>query len=164
MSGSCTRRQAPPDALSGLTLEVKPGGTTVRRALLDVQPGGPWDTAWLRETVPASLTARVVTQDGSVGWHCTLNAPAPAAQPVIIPRSDGVRVEELHPLMLRGANDYPRRFHWPGIWRGMTEGVEAAAADGVFVPGSTTGAHSTSSRTGWASATRPSEKFVPTAA
>jgi len=106
-------------SLTDLTLRAQSGRRSILRGLLDVPPGGAHDTLWVPEPAPERLSARL--QSGARAlWRGDLSLPRPAVR-VLIPRSPCVSVRALKPLMLRGANYYPRRQPWPGIWRAMDE-------------------------------------------
>jgi hypothetical protein len=106
---------------AGLSLHYRLGATEASRALLDVPPGGAWDTLWLPEPAPERLDATLVRSDGTVLWSGPLSIPPRPARRIVIPQSPRVQLGELKPRMLRGTNYYPRHYPWPGIWREMTE-------------------------------------------
>jgi hypothetical protein len=108
-------------AVEGLTLVCQRAGGDVRREILPVPPGGAWDTVWLSEPLPESMPAALV-QGSTTVWTGELRRPAEAWHRLVIPRSPGVALTDLKPLMLRGTNYYPRAHPWPGLWREMDEG------------------------------------------
>ena len=116
------------EARRDLSLRYRLGGKAFVRAILDVPPGGAWDTLWLPEPAPDRIEARLVQGAETVLWSGQLPiAPLPARR-VVIPQSPCVRLDELKPRMLRGTNYYPRHQPWPGLWREM----DAAGFDGEF--------------------------------
>lgn len=109
-----------PGSLTALRLETGSGRSRAARELIDIPAGGACDTIWVREPAPPRLAARLVHGDRVI-WSGNLALPAPAARRVVVPRTPCVRSSDLKPLMLRGANYYPRRYPWPGLWREMDE-------------------------------------------
>ncbi|MGI6352202.1 MAG: cellulase family glycosylhydrolase [Armatimonadota bacterium] len=118
------------EPLTGATLV----GAGARRDLITVPPGGCMDTLWLpadRNVVEATL---LVGQE--VRWEGLLEVGPLPGDAVRIEASPTVAIEQLQPLMLRGANYLPRLTPWPGLWREADRRVfqaEFAALEELFV-------------------------------
>jgi len=108
-------------ARSSLSLHCRVAGKDVTRALLDVPPGGAWDTLWLPEPVPEQLEGSLRQGAETILWSGPLALPPVGDRRVLIPSSPDVQLGDLKPRMLRGTNYYPRHYPWPGLWRQMDE-------------------------------------------
>lgn len=119
--------QAP---VAGATLTA--GG--VSRDLVTIPPGGCMDTMWL--PVDARLVAATLRVGREPLWRGVLAVPPLPGEVVRIESSPPITIEQLQPLMLRGANYLPRRTPWPGLWREadrQTFREEFAAIRDLFV-------------------------------
>jgi hypothetical protein len=105
--------------LNGLVLHYTVGHAARQREILPVPPGGAWDTLWVPAAATAPLSAELFRGDEKI-WNGLLALPAAGNAAVTIRRSPAVQLADLQPLMLRGANYYPRVYPWPGLWREAT--------------------------------------------
>jgi hypothetical protein len=104
------------------------------RPLVDLPHGGAMDTIWLPANTEAAQAS--LSSAGEVIWEGELALPPVEDDPVRIPTSQAVTVDQLQPLMLRGANYLPRLTPWPGLWREADREVfqrELAVIQDLFV-------------------------------
>lgn len=114
----------------GPTLMV--GGT--ERNLIAVPPGGGLDTLWLPAEAEVVQAALLVGQERR--WSGRLVVGPLPEDLVRIEASPLITVEQLQPLMLRGANYLPRETPWPGLWREATRETfraEFSVAQGLII-------------------------------
>ena len=103
-----------------LTLVFSTGAERVTREIIDITTPTAWDTIWVPGRATSARAA--LLQDDESLWTGTLEFPE-VTEPVVVPRSVPIEVDELEPLMLRGTNYMPRRWPWPKLWREATREI-----------------------------------------